>query len=165
VLFGSGSIGRRLEDLLAAFDCTVLPFGSNWTSSDLDRALGRADVVVAIAPDTPRTRGVFNPRRYSMMRKGAVLVNFGRGSLIDEAALLEALRTGHLAGAVLDVTADEPLPPDHPFWTCPGLLLTQHSGGGTADEVDRKIDVFQENLARYRRGQPLQGLINLDRGY
>jgi glyoxylate/hydroxypyruvate reductase len=165
VLFGSGSIGRRLEDLLAPFDCTVLPFDSTWTSAELDRALARADVVVATAPDTPGTRGVFDRRRIAAIRKGAIFVNFGRGSLVDEAALHDALHAGHLAGAVLDVTPHEPLPTDHPFWSCPGLLLTQHTGGGAAEELDRKIDVFQDNLARYRKGQPLRGLINLDRGY
>ena len=89
----------------------------------------------------------------------------GGGSIVDEAALAKALITKKIAGAVLDVTQEEPLPLDHEFWRCPNTLLTQHSGGGTSDELDRKIDVFLANFDRYRRGERLQNIVDFDRGY
>ncbi|UVK46611.1 hypothetical protein BPNPMPFG_002297 [Mesorhizobium sp. AR07] len=91
--------------------------------------------------------------------------NFGRGSILDEGALADALEQGRLGGAVIDVTRDEPLPAGHRFWACPNIILTQHSGGGTTDELDRKIDVFLANLARFRAGTPLEGIVDFSRGY
>ena len=85
--------------------------------------------------------------------------------MVDETALAEALDEGRLVGAVIDVTESEPLPEDHRFWACPNTILTQHSGGGTSDEIDRKIDVFATNLARYRAEQPLVGVVDFSRGY
>jgi phosphoglycerate dehydrogenase-like enzyme len=99
------------------------------------------------------------------MQAGAIFCNFGRGSAVDEPALNAALRSGHLGGAVIDVTREEPLPPGHPFWTCPNLLLTQHSGGGTFDEVERKIDYFLANLAHFHADRTLTGLVDFSRGY
>ena len=75
------------------------------------------------------------------------------------------LLPGAWGGAVIDVTLDEPLPDDHPFWICPNTIITQHSGGGTMDEIDRKIDVFAANLTRYRNGEPLVGTVDFSRGY
>ncbi len=165
VLFGFGAINRRLADLLAPFGCTVTSFGRTWTDDSLDAALSRADVTVSTVPATPLTAGVFGAARFAQMPRGAVFCNFGRGSAVDEAALDAALRSGHLGGAVIDVTRDEPLPHGHPFWTCPNLLLTQHTSGGSADEVDRKIDHFLANLSRFRAGLPLTGAVDFARGY
>jgi phosphoglycerate dehydrogenase-like enzyme len=165
VIFGHGAIGRRLAELLAPFGCAVTGFGRGWTAEALDRALAGTDVFVGAAPDTSGTRDVLDRRRLTLLPAHTLVVNVGRGSLIDEDALADALDAGRLGGAVLDVTRDEPLPPGHRLWTCPGVLLTQHSGGGTADEVDRKIDWFAANLARYRAGEPLVGLVDLQRGY
>lgn len=165
VVFGHGAIGRRVAALLAPFRCAISAFGSGWDASALDDALASADVVVAVAPHTPRTDGVFDRRRIDRLKEGALFVNFGRGSLVDEAALADALTSGRLGGAVLDVTVDEPLPHDHPFWQTPRLVLTQHSGGGTADEVDRKVERFVQNLVRYRNGDPLLGVVDPDKGY
>ncbi len=165
VMLGHGAINRRLAELLAPFGCHIAALTSATTTADLDALLPRADVLVATVPDTPSTRGLLSAERLALLPPHAVLANLGRGSLLDEPALADALVEGRLAGAVLDVTQDEPLPPDHPFWTCPNILLTQHSGGGTADELDRKIDAFLANLARYRAGQPLQGVVDMTRGY
>lgn len=165
ILFGNGSIIRRLAELLAPFRCRVTRFDSRWTPDALDLALAGARVVVAAAPHTDRTQGVFGRDRLALLPTDAILVNFGRGSLVDEEALADALEARRLAGAVLDVTRDEPLPAGHRFWRCPNLILTQHTGGGTADETQRKVDFFVENLARFRAGQPLQNRVDFIRGY
>ena len=165
VIFGQGAIGRRLAELLAPFGCPVTGFGRDWSAEALDRALAGADVFVGAAPDTPGSRDVLDRRRLGLLPAHALVVNVGRGSLIDEAALADALETGRLGGAVLDVTREEPLPPRDRLWTCPNLILTQHSGGGTGEEIERKIDWFAANLARYRRGEPLAGVVDLGRGY
>jgi phosphoglycerate dehydrogenase-like enzyme len=165
VIFGRGTIARRFEALLAPFGCRVTLFGSDWTGADLDEALSIAEVVFCVAPGTDATRGVFDRDRLAVLPEGAVFANFGRGSLVDEDALADALAAGRLAGAVIDVTLQEPLPRDHRFWTSPNLILTQHTGGGSDDEVDRKIELFADNLDRYRRGAPLRGLVDLSRGY
>lgn len=165
VLFGYGAINRRLQALLAPFECVPLSFDSRWQAQALDDALSRADVVVSTVPDTPATRGVFDRERLARLPEDAVFVNFGRGSVVDEEALAGALTAGRLAGAVLDVTQNEPLPRDHAFWRCPNTIITQHSGGGSRDEIDRKIEVFADNLARYRKGEDLAGTVDFSKGY
>ena len=165
VLFGRGAINARVAELLGSFGCRVTAFGRDWDASGLDAALGRADVVISVVPDAPGARDVFDRARLARLKPGALFLNFGRGSVVDDDALADSLESGALGGAVIDVTRDEPLPSGHRFWTTGNLILTQHSGGGTAEEIDRKIDVFLDNLARYRRGEPLQGLVDFSRGY
>lgn len=165
LLFGRGAINGRLAELLAPFACDIVSVAKAEGLVGLDAALGQAEVVVCTVPSTPQTQNVFGRERFAHMRPGAVFCNFGRGSLVDEPALVEALRQGHLAGAVIDVTRNEPLPADHAFWACPNLILTQHSAGGTADELDRKVDVFLDNFVRFRAGQPLLGAVDFSRGY
>lgn len=165
VMLGYGAINRRLAELLQPFGCKITPVGSNAKLEELDAVLPTADVFVSAVPDTPATRKLINARRLDLLPAEAVFVNLGRGSLVDEDALVDALQQGRIAGAVLDVTIDEPLPVDHPFWSCPNLILSQHSGGGTADELTRKIDLFTENFARYQRGETLLGVVDLNRGY
>ena len=165
VIFGHGAIGRRLGTLLGAFGCTLDTFGSDWTAEALDAALAKADVVVAIAPHTPLTAGAFDAARIARMKLGAIFANLGRGSLLDEDAMAAALSDGRLGGAVLDVTAEEPLPKGHVFWRTPRLILTQHSAGGFREERTKKVDVFLANLERYRRGEPLVGVADIARGY
>jgi glyoxylate/hydroxypyruvate reductase A len=165
VMVGFGAINQRLGELLVPFGCHITPIRRNSPVAELDAALIDADILVCTAPDTPETRGLFSAARLALLPARAIFANFGRGSIVDEMALATALQTGRLAGAVLDVTRDEPLPADHSFWTCPNILLTQHSGGGSADELDRKIDHFLDNLSRYRRGEALSGAVDFERGY
>ena len=164
VLFGHGAINRRLAELLAPFRCAITPITRDGFAG-LDKALADADLVVCTAPATPATSGLFDAVRLAKLPPGALFCNFGRGSILDEDALADALEHGRLGGAVIDVTRDEPLPAGHRFWTCPNIILTQHSGGGTTDELDRKIDVFLANLARFRAGTPLEGIVDFSRGY
>ena len=146
----------------------------NWTTSEpstgyvdwgLTPSLG--NVVTSDTPLTSHTVpiGLFDAARLSLLKDTALFVNLGRGSVVAEDALARRLREGRLAGAVIDVTSKEPLPQEHEFWTCPHLILTQHTGGGTEDEMDRKIDVFTDNLARYRNGKPLVGIVDFEKGY
>lgn len=165
VMLGYGAINQRLTELLQPFGCEITKVGSNATPEELDALLPTTDVFVSAAPDTLSTRHLMNADRLALLPVNAVFVNLGRGSLVDEAALADALQQGRIAGAVLDVTNSEPLPADHAFWNCPNTILTQHSGGGTADELDRKVDVFTENFARYLRGEALSGVVDMNRGY
>lgn len=100
-----------------------------------------------------------------LVKKGTIFVNVGRGSLVDEAALVNALCSGHLGGAVIDVTREEPLRPNHPLWEAPNTVFTQHTAGGSFDELDRKLGFFEQNLRRYRRGKALENVIDWKRGY
>jgi phosphoglycerate dehydrogenase-like enzyme len=160
VLFGKGDINRRVTELLSPFDCEIQSFGRNWERPELESALSRADVVICTVPDSASTRGLFDRNLIGSIKNGGLFVNFGRGSLVDEDALADALENHHLAGAVIDVTMDEPLPHDHRFWTSPNMLLTQHTGGGTADEINRKIDFFLANLDRLQRNDQLYGIVD-----
>lgn len=164
-LIGRGAIIRRLEELLRPFGGRIDSFGQDHDPQALDAALAQAQVVFACLPHTPETEGLISARRVALMGPQTIFANAGRGSLLDEAALVQALHTGTLGGAVLDVTRDEPLPPDSPLWDCPRLLLTQHTGGGHRGEARRKAEWFLANLARWQAGQPLLGRINADRGY
>ena len=165
VMIGFGAINQRLAVLLAPFNCQITPVVSNTPLDKVDSALAKADIVVCCAPDTLATRGMFDAARLALLPAHAVFANFGRGSIVSQKALSNALNSGQIGGALLDVTEEEPLPSGHPLWKCPNTILTQHSGGGTADEPDKKIDVFLSNFAHFREGEPLVGIVDIKRGY
>ena len=171
LLLGAGGIARRIARLLRAFDAEVQFFArtpgadSLTTPAELDLALGTTDLLINTLPHTSATIGFLNHARLARLKPDAVVCNVGRGSTLDESALVEHLESGHLGGAVLDVTAIEPLPVASPLWRHPKVLLTQHTGGRFPCESDRKIDVFLANLARYERGEALHGPVNSKRGY
>ena len=171
VLVGHGALGQRLRVLLLPFGCRVTAYdqfaeGADLTQlEELDAVLPDADIVCTALPDTPATRGLFGKKRFDLMQAGAIFVNVGRGSLVDESVLAEYLLSGRLGGAVLDVTDQEPLPCEHPLWQCPHTILTQHTAEGSFDELDRKITFFAENLRRYRQGLSLENVINWTRGF
>ena len=139
--------------------------GSLSTPAELDAALATADLLLNTLPHTPATIGFLNHTRLARLKPNAVVVNVGRGSTLDETALVALLDSGHLGGAVLDVTAVEPLPAASPLWRHPKVLLTQHTGGRFPGELDRKLDVFLANLARFERGEPLASVVAAGRGY
>jgi glyoxylate/hydroxypyruvate reductase A len=171
IILGYGATGKKVHSLLGPFGCTVIPVGKSEQPPDvkgvneLDRFLPLADIIVAALPDTPETRGLFGEQRFMLVKKGTIFVNVGRGSLVDEAALVNALCSGHLGGAVIDVTREEPLRPNHPLWEAPNTVFTQHTAGGSFDELDRKLGFFEQNLRRYRRGKALENVIDWKRGY
>jgi phosphoglycerate dehydrogenase-like enzyme len=130
------------------------------------RAVLRAsDYVVLIVPQTAETIGLLGAAELASMRPGAVLINIARGSVVDEPAMIEALRTGHLGGAALDVFATEPLPADSPLWDMPNVLITPHSMSTAITENERLTDLFADNLRRYVNGEPLRNVIDKVRGY
>jgi phosphoglycerate dehydrogenase-like enzyme len=131
--------------------------------ADLLRALGDADFVVLTIPLTEETRGFIGERELRRMRASAWLLNIARGPIVDEKALVAALRARAIGGAVLDVFDDEPLPATHPLWTLPNVVITPHiSGPSTPDEI---APIFNDNLARFVAGRPLRHVVDRRRGY
>lgn len=174
---GLGTIGAEVARLGAVFGMRVIglrrrpeqgaPDGvAEVVGPDrLDDVVGLADVLVLAAPLTGETDTLLDARRIALMKPGARLVNIARGQLVDETALVAALRSGALAGAALDVFAKEPLAPDSPLWTVPNLLITPHTSGFRQGHWDDTVDVFVDNLARWERGEPLRWAVDAARGY
>jgi phosphoglycerate dehydrogenase-like enzyme len=133
--------------------------------TELDHVLPRADYVLLCSPVTPATTGMINESRLLKMKADAYLINVGRGPLVDEAALCNALQTGRIAGAALDVFVEEPLPADSPLWSLKNLLITPHTAAVTERLWDRHYDLIVENLGRLIAGSPLVNRVDTRRGY
>ena len=186
-IVGYGSIGREVARLLSALGMRVLavkprpeirhdtayrvPGTGDPDGSIPERIVGvdrlaetaaEADVVVLTMPLTDATRGIIDAGVLAALRSGAWLINVARGALVDEAALLDALHAGRLAGAVLDVTIQEPLPADSPLWDAPNVILTPHASGVTLRFFD---DLLVENVRRYLAGEELLNVVDPERGY
>ena len=134
-------------------------------AGDLPSILPSADVLVVAAPQTPRTRGLIGQPELAQMKADAIVVNVSRGALVDEDAVADALRGGRLGGAALDVFRHEPLPPDHPLWDAPNLLITPHTSGFRRDHWDAATALFADNLRRFERGEPLINVVDQEAGY
>ena len=130
-----------------------------------DAVLADSDVVVLLLPLTDETRGSLSRERLARMKPGAFLVNLARGGIVDEDALVEALRSGRLAGAAFDVFATEPLPAESPLWDAPNLWITPHMAGGFPEILDETTRLFAENVARLERGERVRNEIDRARGY
>jgi phosphoglycerate dehydrogenase-like enzyme len=164
-IVGYGGIGQATARLARAFGMRVIaskrskvedPLLDELLPSErLDELLEQSDVVLLAVPLTGETRGSIGAARLRRMRKGAVLVNVSRGEVIDEAALIEALRSGHLGAAVLDVQSEEPLPPSSPLWSLERCIITPHDSPRSPLTLGRTVDLFLENLGRYLRGEEL----------
>lgn len=130
------------------------------TIDRLDQWLPQADTVALCLPHSPQTAGLMDRDRIALMRDGAILLSAGRGSVLDQEALVQAMTAGKLWGAFLDVTVPEPLPEDSPLWSVPDLLLTPHVAGGMRMELTRRkcVEMAQENLRRYLAGEKLYNL-------
>ncbi|WP_377269278.1 2-hydroxyacid dehydrogenase [Peterkaempfera sp. SMS 1(5)a] len=164
LLVGYGSIGSAVEDRLVPFECRVhrvarsarrAPRGPVHPLSQLPELLPQADVVVLVVPLTEQTRGLAGKEFLSRMKDGALLVNVARGPVVDTAALLEELGSGRLTAA-LDVTDPEPLPPGHPLWHAPGVLISPHVGGSSSAFRPRALRLLAAQLRRYAAGEPLE---------
>ena len=131
----------------------------------LDRVLAESDYIVVAAPETRETRGMIDGPALERMRTGAVLVNVSRGALVDEEALVRALRSGRLRGAALDVFATEPLPASSPLWRLPNVLITPHVSSFTTRFWEREAELILDNLGRYMKGRPLRNVVDLGAGY
>jgi len=182
-IVGYGGIGREVGTRVRALGASVIglrrrpspespPDGveilhglGEGRNEALGTLLERSDAVVVTAPETPETRGMLGREALARLRPGAVLVNVARGSLVDEEALVEALRSGHLRGAGLDVFRAEPLPADSPLWSLPNVVITPHVSGVSRGFWRREVDLILDNLARWRRGEPLRNEVDRDAGY
>ena len=132
---------------------------------DLQAFLGACDFVVLAVPETDSTRAMIGPAELRAMKRSAFIVNVARGSIIDQAALVDALTNGVIAGACLDVFEVEPLPADSPLWTMPNVIVTPHIAGMREDYSERFMDIFIDNLGRFARSAPLRNLVDVNRGY
>jgi len=163
LIVGAGDLGTALRRRLAVFDVTVTLVGTVARDgvravAELPELLGGHDVVVLMVPVTPKTVGMVDAEFLARMTDGAVLVNAARGSVVDTDALVAELASGRLRAA-LDVTDPEPLPPDHPLWTVPGLLLTPHIGGSSRGNIDRAYSIAAAEITRYVAGEPPKNLV------
>lgn len=177
-VIGLGGIGRRIAQLGRGFGMHVLGLSRSaqedtsdpdvdqlYPPSHLRELLGLCDYVVLAVPLTAETERLIGEHELLAMRPTAYLVNISRGRVVDEQALIRALSGGWIAGAGLDVTVEEPLPPDSPLWELPNVILTPHMSGLTDQYSGRLADIFTENLRRYRAGKPLQHVVDVSRGY
>lgn len=177
-IVGLGAIGRDVARRAKAFEMTVLANRRSAQPGDtdpdadelfgpdgLDEMLSRSDAVVLCAPHTPETIDLLDAERLGRLKPGAVLVNVGRGSMIDEAALVAALESGHLGAAVLDVTREEPLPADSPLWDAPNMYLSPHCSTAREGYNEALMELFCDNLERFLAEEPLRNVVDPDRGY
>ena len=171
LIVGVGGVGSEAAKLCAALGMRVIgvdprltdpPQGMTELSTpeQLDVCLGEADFVILTTPETPATRGLFNAERFARMKHGAYFINIGRGVCVITDDLVDALRTGRLAGAGLDVVSPEPLPPEHPLWTLPGVLLTPHIGIYGAPYQAKREALLLENCRRFAGGEPLLNVVD-----
>jgi phosphoglycerate dehydrogenase-like enzyme len=168
VIFGYGAIGRRLARLLAPFDMRLIALrrradadaGVTMVSErELPQALAKADHVINVLPDSLATRKFVDAARLAQFKPGARFYNIGRGTTVDQESLIQALDSGRLGGAYLDVMDPEPLPPEHPLWRASNCFITCHIGGGTTDQDDKLVRHFLNNLDRWERRQTLEDQI------
>ena len=130
-----------------------------------DDVVAQADFLLVALPLTPETLGSVDGRLFARMQPGSYLINIARGGVVNEAALLEALRDDHLAGAALDVFAQEPLPAESPFWTLPNVIVTPHKGWAPPQTIGAALQLFAANLCRFAAGEPLLNPMDKQRGY
>lgn len=177
VLVGLGGVGREIARSLAALGVQVRGCGrpghgydvpgvaSYYSSEELDRALPGADALILACPLTERTAGLVGEHELSLLAEGAVLVNVSRGGVVDEAAMIAALRNGQLAGACLDVFQTEPLPQSSPLWEMDNVIISPHSASTAARENQLLTELFIDNLRRWLNGQALRNLFRRADGY
>jgi glyoxylate/hydroxypyruvate reductase A len=172
IILGTGNIGRRIAKILGAFDAEIIFFGRTApdaairTSEELLEKISWADCIIGCLPGSAQTKGLFTNEMIDRMNPGAIFCNVGRGNLVaSEDHLVEALINEKIGGAVLDVTASEPIPTDSKLWGSPNTILTQHSGGGQESEYAGLVKEFLENLENFENGRPLKNQVSFQKGY
>ena len=176
LVVGTGPIGRAIARLLRAAGMRVSGAGRRARAGDPDfghvhdtarlaRHLPWADYVIAVAPLTEHTKGMFDAAAFAAMKRSARFVNVGRGELVVTSDLVAALQTGAIAGAALDVFDTEPLPSDSPLWTMPEVLVSPHMSGDFAGWRNALVEVFADNFHRWRAGEPLRNVVDKSLGY
>jgi glyoxylate/hydroxypyruvate reductase A len=178
-IVGHGRIGREVARLARAFDMRVIATKRHTEGEDAAKLgvdslypwtalldlLAASDYVVLVCPHTPETEGLIDAAALAAMKPGAALINIARGAVVDEPALIEALRSGQVGHAALDVAAVEPLPADSPLWDMAQVSIYPHSASTSARENERLTDLFCENLRRYLAREPLLNTLNVERMY
>ncbi|MCS6852798.1 MAG: D-2-hydroxyacid dehydrogenase [Gemmataceae bacterium] len=170
-IVGLGHIGSEIARRAAAFSMRVLAVdpvreeappevAHLWKPEQLPELLRQSDFVAIAAPHTPQTVKMFRRPQFRQMKRGAYLINVGRGAIVDLTDLLAALDAGELAGAALDVFEVEPLPADHPLWKQPNVILTPHVAGYSPRIAERHLAVLLDNIRRFQRGEPLRNVVN-----
>ncbi len=168
LMLGFGAIARRLVELLQPLKMNLVAVRRSPTGdepirvkhiSEVDELLPLAHHVVNILPANESTNNFLDARRLSLLKPGAIVYNIGRGTTLDQDALVKVLESGHVAAAYLDVTNPEPLPSSSPLWTTPNCFITPHSGGGHSTEKQRQVEHFLENLRRFESGEELKNRI------
>ena len=167
-IVGMGAIGSEVARLATVFEMDIIgvrrrPRGdepcTTWSADALPELLAWADAIVLSAPLTDDTRGLFDAAAFAAMRPGAWFINVGRGEVVDERALADALGSRHLGGAGLDVFTVEPLPDDSPLWSLPNVIISPHTSGITTRSYARSIDLFIDNFGRFSRHEPLRNVV------
>jgi phosphoglycerate dehydrogenase-like enzyme len=174
-ILGVGEIGRELAKKAHALELRVIgtrraaepvpQVDKIYPPEAIDEVLGQSDFVLLLLPLTPETDGIMNAARFKAMRASAYLLNFGRGALVVDAELIEAVREKTIAGAVLDVYRTEPLPADHAFWDTEGITVLPHIGGLDVHRDEIVADLFARNMDRFLAGEALVALVDRARGY
>jgi phosphoglycerate dehydrogenase-like enzyme len=177
-IVGYGEIGRAVAELARPFGMTIVAvrrrpelsaadplLDGAYPPARIGQMLAASDFVAVAAPLTPETRGLIGAAQIASMKPGTVIVNIGRGPVIDEAALIRALESGAIGGAALDVFETEPLPAGHPFYRLDNVLLSPHCADHTFGWIDRAVDCFLDNFERFRQGEPLRNVVDKHAGY
>ncbi len=175
-IVGLGGVGRRIAQVVAPFKTKILATDAYpidrparvealWPAERLSEMAALVDVLILSAPLNAQTRGMIDAKILACLRPHALLCNVGRGKLVVEADLVAALQARQLAGAVMDVNAEEPLPESSKLWEMPNVIITPHVAGQSARRIDAMTDFFCDNLRRYRAGQPLVNLVDKQQGF
>lgn len=176
LIIGLGGIGTQIAQRAAAFGMRVLAVDPKdiplhrdvayvGKPDELDELLPEADVVFSSVPLTPASRGMLGAAQFERMKEGVYVINVSRGGIVDTAALTEALRSGKVRAAGLDVTDPEPLPPDHPLWGMPNVTVTPHIATLSDVLEERRLGLYRDNIERYLTGQPLRNVVDKRKGY
>ena len=175
-IVGLGGTGQHVAVRAHAFGMKIIAVDAElvdvpdcvsacWPMDRFCDLLSASDIVVVCCPLTKETHGLFDRVAFGKMQSHALLINVTRGKIVDEGALLAALENGQIAGAGLDVTPQEPLPDDHPLWRMPNVIVTPHTAGGSPNRQDRTVNLFCENLRRFRKGEDMLSVIDKQKGY
>jgi lactate dehydrogenase-like 2-hydroxyacid dehydrogenase len=175
-VLGMGAIGQSVARRAKAFGMDIVYSDARRAPEEVERELGArrveldellrtSDVVTVHAPLMDETRGLINAETLGLMKETAYIVNSARGPIVDEAALVDALKSGKIAGAGLDVFEQEPLGADSELWDVPNLIMTPHLAGASTQKDRRCVEILRENLGRFQRGEPLMNLVDKQRGF
>ena len=175
-VLGLGGIGRAVAHRAKAFDFHVIAVDPEPMEKPdmvdelgqldwLPEFLSRCDVLTVCCPITPQTHKLLSHAEFDALPEGSYFINVSRGKVVDEDALIAALKSGKLAGAGLDVTYTEPCPQDNPLWTLPNVILTSHTAGGSQNIAKRAMELFIDNMHKYVNGEPLSNVVDKEKGY